>query len=141
MLALGYADLPAIDAILNFCATLMIVSGLIAVKRGKLAWHKGFMITGLLFSVAFLCCYLSYHFGPVPAKRFEGEGIGRVLYLAMLFSHILLAALIVPLVLLTVYRGLRDQREAHKKIARITAPLWLYVSVTGVLIYLVLYQF
>jgi uncharacterized membrane protein YozB (DUF420 family) len=128
-----HSDLPLVDAIFNGLATICIVAGWIAIRRGKKEQHKRWMITALVFSAMFLTCYLIYHFTKEAPTRFQGEGIAKLLYLILLFSHIVLAAAIVPLIAITVWHAARDNLAKHKRIARITMPLWLYVSVTGVL--------
>lgn len=137
---LEHADLPLIDAILNGLATICIVLGWIAIRRGREKQHERWMLAALVFSALFLTCYLTYHFGPTPPRRFDGEGLARTLYLILLISHIILAAAIVPLVAITVWFAARRRLDKHRRIARITLPLWLYVSVTGVLVYVVLYE-
>ncbi|PIE22663.1 MAG: hypothetical protein CSA62_11305 [Planctomycetota bacterium] len=140
-LGIQHSDLPFVDAIFNGLATICIVMGWIAIKRGKENVHKRWMITALVFSTCFLSCYLIYHFGPKEPTHFQGEGIARTLYFILLISHIVLAAVIVPLILITLFFAAKGQLTKHRKIARFTLPLWLYVSVTGVLVYLVLYEF
>lgn len=138
MLAFGFQDLPTLNAILNGCATIAIVMGLIQIKQRREQAHKRWMLTAVVLSAAFLISYVIYHSqGYDPKKPFEGWV--RVAYLAMLLSHIVLAVAVVPLVLITVVLGLRDNRPRHRKLARWTVPIWLYVSVTGVLVYLCIY--
>lgn len=127
-------DLPAINATLNACAALCMVWGVIAIKRGQESLHKKLMLTAVAFSTVFLACYLVYH-GFADSKKFLVEGFWRYAYFAMLISHVILAVVVVPLVLLAVAHGLRDRREKHRRIVRFAFPIWLYVSVTGVLVY------
>ncbi len=141
MLALGYADLPAIDASLNFLAATMMICGIVAARRGNIAAHKKFMCAALGFVVIFLGCYLTLHFGPVPPMKFEGEGTSKILYGIFLASHVILAAINAPLVLITAIHGAKGRAEKHRRLARWTIPVWLYVSITGVVIYLILYHF
>ncbi|MEM7203757.1 MAG: DUF420 domain-containing protein [Planctomycetota bacterium] len=131
--------LPEINAGLNALAFVLIVGGLIAIKRGNEMLHKRLMLTAVGVSALFLVSYLYYH-AQVGHVEFGGEGTIRTVYLVILFSHIVLAAVQVPLIVATVVLGLRDRRAAHRKVAKITAPVWLYVSVTGVVVYWMLYQ-
>lgn len=133
------ADLPALNASLNALATSFLIAGYISIRRGHPRIHKRFMIAALAASAAFLASYVIYH-ANAGSRPFPGEGPIRVLYFAILLTHVPLAALILPLALLTAFRGLREQFAAHVRVARWTLPLWLYVSVTGVLIYVMLYQ-
>ena len=137
---MGYEDLPALNAILNSISALLIVAGYVFVKKGNHGAHKACMLSAVAVSAAFLTSYLIYHFGPVEENKFQGQGPIRIAYFAMLISHILLAMAVVPLVGVTVIRALKGQLERHKRIARITIWIWLYVSVTGILVYLALYQ-
>ena len=137
--AFDYRILADVDAVLNAVTTALIVAGLLAIKRGKERLHKMLMLSAAGVSALFLVSYVIYHLnvGSVP---FEGVGAIRVVYLAILISHVFLAVVQVPLILRTIYLGLRDRREQHKRWARITAPVWLYVSVTGVVVYVMLYH-
>lgn len=137
--AFDFRILADIDAILNGIAFSLICAGLIAIKRGNVELHKKLMLSAVGCSALFLVCYLTYHITCEPVK-FQGEGTIKAVYYALLITHVVLAAVQVPLILRTVYLGLKDRREAHKKWAKITTPIWLYVSVTGVVIYLMLYQ-
>ena len=137
--------LPSVNAVLNSIATLLLLSGLAQIKRGNRNAHKKTMLTAFGVSVAFLVCYLFYHFGlekitGSPSKKFEGTGVVRTVYLTILVSHIILAATVPFLALSTIYYGLKKKWDKHRKIAKITFPIWLYVSVTGVVIYLMLYH-
>lgn len=136
---MSISDLPAVDATLNACATVFIVAGIVFIKRGQKRAHIACMVTALVISVAFLVCYLTYHLNSEPT-RFAHPGWPKVIYFIILATHIPLAALTVPLVLLTVVPALRQRFDRHKRIARWTYPVWLYVSVTGVLVYFMLYQ-
>lgn len=127
------------NATLNAIAFSLIVAGLIAIKRRREALHKALMLSAVGVSAAFLVSYLIYHFNAEPVK-FTGEGIARVAYYTMLASHIVLAVVQVPLILMTVHAGLKDQRARHLRLAKITTPIWLYVSLTGVLVYVCLYR-
>ncbi|MEC9047146.1 MAG: DUF420 domain-containing protein [Planctomycetota bacterium] len=131
--------LADVDAVLNGVAFVLICAGLIAVKRGNVELHKKLMLAAVVTSALFLACYLTYH-ATCESVKFQGEGAIRPVYFTLLISHIVLAAVQVPLILRTVYLGLKDRREAHKRLAKVTAPIWLYVSITGVVIYFMLYH-
>jgi putative membrane protein len=132
--------LADVNASLNALAFVLILAGLVAIKRRNEGLHRGLMLAATAVSALFLISYLTYHTNAEPV-RFAGEGAIRVVYLAVLWTHIPLAAVQVPLILLTIRAGLRDQRERHRRLAKITAPIWLYVSVSGVVVYLMLYRF
>lgn len=132
-------DLPTLNAALNAACALLLVVGWALVRRGRRAAHRRVMLGALATSAAFLGSYLLYHF-QVGSVRFAGRGAIRAVYLAVLLSHTVLAAAIVPLVLVTVARALGDRFEAHRSIARRTLPLWLWVSVSGVAVYWMLYR-
>ena len=139
--AAGFAlrFLADVDAALNGLAFVLICAGLVAVKRGNVELHKKLMLAAVATSALFLACYLTYH-ATCEAVKFQGEGAARPVYFTLLISHIVLAVVQVPLILRTVYLGLKDRRAAHKKWAKVTTPIWLYVSMTGVVIYLMLYH-
>ena len=134
-------DLPALNATLNAFATVFLTLGYVFIKRGQRNAHRNCMIVAFVISCIFLICYVLHkilvHGVHTP---FGGTGIIRTAYYIMLLTHIVLAMVIVPLILVTLNRALRQRWEFHKKIARWTWPLWMYVSVTGVLVYLMLYQ-
>lgn len=132
----GY--LPDVNALLNTVALVLITSGLVAVKRGELERHKKLMLAAVGVSAAFLVSYLVYHY-VVGSVKFEKQGPIRTVYFAILISHIILAAVQVPLIIATVVLGLRDRLDKHRMLAKITAPVWIYVSVTGVVVYVMLY--
>lgn len=132
--------LAHVDAALNTLATVLIVCGLIAIKRGNVTLHKQLMLSAAAVSAVFLACYLTYHLNAEPVK-FGHQGAIRTAYFALLISHVILAAVQVPLIATTIVLGLKDRRERHKKWAKVTAPMWLYVSVTGVIVYLLLYHY
>ena len=129
----------ALNAVLNGTSAILLAGGYAAIRTGKREAHKRFMISAFLVSCAFLVSYLLYHYrvGHVP---FAGQGIVRPVYFALLFSHSVLAAVIVPLILITLRRAWLERFDKHRLIARWTLPLWFYVSVTGVVVYLMLYQ-
>jgi uncharacterized membrane protein YozB (DUF420 family) len=118
---------------------VLIVSGLVAIKRGAVAVHKALMLAAAGVSALFLASYLTYHL-TTESLHFTGTGWIRAVYYPLLISHIVLAIVQVPLILRTIWLGLKDRREQHKKWAKVTAPIWLYVSVTGVVYYLILYH-
>ena len=132
------ADLPALNAGLNTTAACCLLGGYYWIRRGRVAAHKRFMLAALGFSSLFLISYLIYHF-QVGSVAFTGTGWVRPVYFAILLSHILLAAAILPLAAVTVYRAWNERFESHKRLAHWTLPIWLYVSVTGVIIYWMLY--
>lgn len=132
-------ELPALNAILNSCATVLIVCGLVAIKLRKPKVHSGFMIAALAVSAAFLTSYLVYHFH-VGQVKFAGEGSVRTVYFTILISHVILAIVNLPMIILTVVPAIRERFDKHRKWAKVTAPIWLYVSVTGVIVYLMCYK-
>ncbi|MFP5457962.1 MAG: DUF420 domain-containing protein [Bacteriovoracia bacterium] len=132
-------DLPALNATLNGIATLLLAAGYIAIRRGNKELHKKLMISALGVSALFLISYLIYHYH-AGSKLFPELGWIKTIYLFILIPHIILAAVMVPMILKTFWHAFRQEWESHKKIARWTFPIWMYVSITGVLIYLMLYQ-
>ncbi len=136
---MSVTDLPALNASLNALATVFLVTGWVFIRRKQRDAHRACMLAACTTSAAFLASYLVYHYnvGSVP---FQKQGLIRTVYLSILFTHIVLAAAIVPLVFLTLSRALSQRFDRHRRIARWTLPLWLYVSVTGVVIYLMLYK-
>jgi uncharacterized membrane protein YozB (DUF420 family) len=130
--------LPTVNAFLNGTSAVLLTSGYLFIRRKRILAHRICMLTALGVSTLFLVSYLFYHFqaGSVP---FRGIGVIRLIYFPLLISHIVLATSIVPLALITVYRAWGEQFEQHKRIARFTLPVWLYVSVTGVIVYGMLY--
>jgi uncharacterized membrane protein YozB (DUF420 family) len=136
---MSVTDLPALNATLNAVATVLLTAGWILITRKQRDAHRLCMLSAFGVSAAFLTSYLIYHFnvGSVP---FQKTGTIRTVYLTILFTHIVLAAAIVPMILVTLSRALSQRFDKHRKIARWTMPLWLYVSVTGVVIYVMLYR-
>lgn len=134
-----YSIFPPINATLNGCSALLLVLGRVLIARKKIAAHRAVMLTALATSTLFLISYLYYH-AHVGSIHFRETGWPRTVYLTILTSHTILAAAIVPMVIVTLSRALRERFDRHRAIARWTFPLWLYVSVTGVVIYLMLYQ-
>jgi uncharacterized membrane protein YozB (DUF420 family) len=137
---MDYTQLPHLNAILNSLSAAFLVTGFIFIRRGKIAAHRAMMTCALVSSTLFLISYLIYHFGFQGLTRFTGQGAIRTLYLLILFTHTVLAVVILPFVLVTVTRALRGDFARHRRIARWTFPMWLYVSVTGVIVYLMLYR-
>lgn len=136
---LSYYSLAPLNAILNSTAFFLLVAGFVFIKRKNVRAHRACMISALVVSAAFLLSYLTFHwhYGDV---RFGGQGWIRPVYFAILIPHIILAGFIVPLALVTLYYALRGRFPSHRRVAKWTWPLWLYVSVTGVVIYLMLYK-
>lgn len=136
---MSVTDLPALNASLNALATVILATGWVLIRQKKREAHRRCMLAALAVSTAFLVSYLVYHYyvGSVP---FQKQGPIRIVYFAVLITHVILAAAIVPLVLITVSRALSARFDKHRRIARWTLPLWLYVSVTGVVVYVMLYQ-
>ena len=133
------SDLPALNATLNGLAACFLVAAYIAIRRGHRTVHKRLMLCALTTSALFLTSYLVYHFN-TGSRPFPGQGVVRVIYFSILLTHVVLAIAILPLALTTTARGLWSQFDRHVRIARWTFPIWLYVSVTGVVIYLMLYR-
>ncbi|MGH9173749.1 MAG: DUF420 domain-containing protein [Vicinamibacterales bacterium] len=132
-------DLPALNATLNAISTLFLTTGWAFIRQRRIAAHRACMLAAFAASALFLSSYVVYHanVGSVP---FRGEGAVRILYFSILIPHVVLAALILPLALITLSRALSRRFDKHRQIARWTLPIWLFVSVTGVVIYLMLYQ-
>lgn len=133
------SDLPAVNASLNALCAMFLTLGYIFIKQGRKEAHRNCMVSAFVTSTIFLVCYLVYHFH-AGRTVFRDPPWMRPIYLILLLTHTVLAVVIVPLVLLTLHRAIKERFELHKKIARWTWPLWMYVSVTGVVIYLLLYQ-
>ena len=132
-------QLPTLNAFLNGLSAVLLVGGYVSIRRRKIETHKKFMLAAFTTSCLFLVSYLTYHF-QIGSKRFEGQGLIRPVYFSILISHTILAAAIVPLVIMTLKRALKGNFEPHRRIARRTLPIWIYVSVTGVMVYWMLYQ-
>ena len=131
--------LPHLNACLNTTSALLLFTGYRFIRARNVVAHRACQIAALAISILFLASYLTYHFKH-GATRFQGTGLVRPIYFTILTTHTILAMVIVPLVILTFYRAFRGDFARHRKIARITLPLWLYVSITGVIVYLMLYQ-
>lgn len=132
-------DLPALNATLNSVATVLLIAGLIFIKTGRKRAHVACMVSALVVSAAFLTSYLIYHYNH-GRTDFSHGGLVKVIYFLILFTHIPLAMVNLPMIILTVIPALRQRFDRHKRLARWTYPIWLYVSVTGVLVYLMLYR-
>jgi putative membrane protein len=132
-------DLPAINATLNSFSTVFLLVGWYLIRVNRTKAHVLMMCCALLTSALFLTCYLTYHFN-VPTTRFTAQGVIRPVYFALLISHTILAVIVLPLVIGTVIPALRAHYARHRWIGRWTLPVWLYVSITGVLVYMMLYQ-
>lgn len=133
------AYLPHLNACLNSASALLLFTGYTFIRKRNVVAHRACQIGALLISILFLASYLTYHFNH-GTTRFQGTGMVRTFYFTILTSHTILAMVIVPLVTLTFYRAFRGDFVRHRRIARITLPIWLYVCVTGVIVYLMLYQ-
>jgi len=134
-----YAFFPALNASLNGTSAVLLLTGRVLIAKGRIAAHRICMIAAVVASLLFLGCYLYFHFR-VGNIRFLGEGWSRPVYFTILTSHTILAMVIVPLAIITLNRGLRARYDRHRAIARWTWPLWMYVSITGVIVYYMLYQ-
>jgi putative membrane protein len=136
---IDYTILPAVNATLNGIAAVFLAVGWFFIRRRDIRRHRAAMLSAFTVSALFLISYVVYHanVGSVP---FQGQGTVRLVYFAILITHVILAALILPLALITLSRALSERFDRHRRIARWTLPIWLYVSVTGVMIYLMLYR-
>lgn len=132
-------DLPTLNASLNSLSAILLLAGYLSIKNGKPELHKKLMISALIVSSAFLTSYLIYHWH-VPSKKFPDLGWIKIVYFFILIPHIILAIVMVPMILKTFWHAFRGEWVAHKKIARITFPIWMYVSITGVIVYFMLYH-
>ena len=137
-LAVDVRDLPLVNALLNSVATILLVIAYVAIRRGDIERHKRFMLSATAVSALFLTSYLIYH-GAVGSVRFTHEGLARTVYFVILVPHVILAAVQVPLIVTVLVFALRGSFVRHKRLARVTWPIWIFVSVTGVLVYLMLY--
>lgn len=138
---MNYMWFPPLNASLNALSGIFLLTGYILIRKRQIEWHKRFMLAACTTSVLFLACYVTYHSlrGGV-VTRFAGEGLWKTFYLTILTTHTILAVIILPLAIWTVINGLRMRVPQHRAVARWTFPLWMYVSVTGVLVYFFLYQ-
>ncbi len=131
--------LPHIIGLVNILTTLALLAGLYFIKQNKIDAHRKAMLTAFLLGGVFLVCYVTYHLTN-PANNFRGEGTVRNIYLIILFTHIFLSLIVLPLVLRALFYALTRQFDKHRKIVKFAYPIWLYVSTTGVIVYLMLYQ-
>ena len=136
---MGLSDLPALNATLNGTAAVLLVIGHTCIRRGQMRRHRAIMIAACATSTLFLTSYVIYH-ANIGSKPFPGRGPIRVVYFTILFTHVLLAITVLPLAFITLARGLRGRFDRHVAVARWTFPIWLYVSVTGVIVYVMLYR-
>ncbi|HKD82697.1 MAG TPA: DUF420 domain-containing protein [Candidatus Angelobacter sp.] len=134
-----YSIFPALNATLNGASAVLIATGRVLIGRKQVRLHRACMIAAVVTSSIFLACYLYYH-AHVGSVHFPGQGWVRLLYFTILISHTILAAAVVPLVLISLNYGLRSRFDKHRRIARWAFPVWLYVSITGVVVYVMLYQ-
>jgi uncharacterized membrane protein YozB (DUF420 family) len=137
---LSVNDLPAINASLNFLSAIFLTTGYYFIRRDNRTAHRNCMISAFATSTVFLSCYLYYHFTVEGVTNFVEPGWFRPFYLVLLISHVLLAVAMLPFIFLTLWHAWKGQFEVHRKFAKWAWPIWLYVSVTGVLVYLILYQ-
>ena len=136
---IDYSQLPLVNAVLNGTAAVLILIGIYLIKAGRQRAHRAVMISAFVTSSLFLVSYLTYH-AHIGSKHFSGLGTARTVYFTILLTHTVLAAVVVPMVLVTLTRGLKGRFDRHRPIARWTYPVWLYVSITGVVIYVMLYH-
>jgi putative membrane protein len=136
---IDYTILPTVNATLNAISGVFLLAGYVLIRRRQITAHRNAMLGAFASSTLFLVSYLVYH-AQAGSRPFAGQGTIRYVYFAILISHVILAALILPMALTTLSRGLRGRYVEHKRIARWTFPTWMYVSVTGVIVYLMLYQ-
>jgi len=136
---IDYSTLPAVNATLNATSGIFLLTGYILIKRRQINAHRNAMLAAFASSALFLTSYLVYHYH-AGSRPFPGVGAIRFVYFAILISHVLLAIAILPLAISTLTKGLRGQYVRHKRVAKWTFPLWMYVSVTGVVVYVMLYQ-
>ena len=132
-------DLPAVNASLNAASGILLVIGYALIRARRIELHRKCMIAAFVMSSLFLICYVIYH-AQVGSVRFTRQGFVRPLYFTILITHVTLAALVLPLAIVTLSRGLKARYDRHRRIARWTFPIWLYVSATGVVVYVLLYQ-
>jgi putative membrane protein len=134
---LNVSFLPHLNAVLNSATAIALICGYIFIKKGNTRYHTTSMITAFALSSLFLICYVIYHY-QAPSTKFMGEGLIRGVYFFILITHIILAAIVVPFVLLSIYFAITKQFTKHKKIVKWTFPIWLYVAITGVIVYLMI---
>ena len=140
VLVINYSMLPHLNAMLNGTSALFLIAGYFFIRQRIVRLHRACMLGALTASCLFLISYLIYH-AQVGSVRFQGQGGVRTVYFAVLISHTVLAITVVPLAIMTLRRALQERFDRHRRIARWTLPVWLYVSVTGVIVYFMLYHF
>jgi uncharacterized membrane protein YozB (DUF420 family) len=133
------ADLPTLNAALNATSGILLLTGYVLIRKGHIEAHRRAMLSAFMCSAVFLTSYVIYH-AQAGSKPFAGTGIARTVYFAILVPHVVLAAAVLPMAVVTLRRGLARNDRAHRRIARITLPVWLFVSVTGVAVYVMLYH-
>jgi uncharacterized membrane protein YozB (DUF420 family) len=133
------ADLPALNASLNGASAVLLTIGWLLIRSGRIRLHRRVMIAACVTSALFLTSYVIYH-AQAGSRPFAGTGLARVIYVSILIPHVLLAAAVVPMAAVTLTRGLRRRDAAHRRLARVTLPIWLFVSVSGVIVYVMLYR-
>ncbi|MBR9979040.1 MAG: DUF420 domain-containing protein [Bacteroidetes bacterium] len=138
---MSVSDLPTINALLNGIATTFLIAGFLFIRKKDIRRHRAMMLAAFITSGIFLITYITYHFTTELLTRFQGEGLVRTVYFSILISHSVLAVAVPPLAIITLFRGLKMKVERHRAIARWTLPIWLYVSFTGVVVYVMLYHF
>ena len=136
--AIDVSSLPLVNALLNLTTTILLIIGYVLIRLKKREMHRSVMLTAFFSSALFLVSYVIYHWFKSGPKAYTGDWVS--VYYPVLISHIILAAAILPLAMVTLYRGWVVQIQQHKKIANITYPIWMYVSITGIIIYLMLYR-
>jgi len=136
---LSIADLPHLNAALNAVSAVLLITGWILIKRRRIEQHRIVMIAAVVTSALFLTSYVTYH-ANVGSRPFPGTGIMRTIYFTILIPHVILAAATLPAILITFVRGLRRDDVRHRRLARLTMPVWLFVSITGVIVYVMLYR-
>jgi len=136
--AIDVSSLPLVNALLNLATTILLIIGYVLIRLKKREMHRRVMLTAFFSSALFLVSYVIYHWFKSGPKAYTGDWVS--VYYPVLISHIILAAVILPLAMVTLYRGWVVQIQQHKKIAKITYPIWMYVSITGIIIYLMLYR-
>lgn len=132
-------QLPTLNACLNTISAILLIRGYLLIRRRRIEAHKRTMLAAFAVSTLFLVSYLVYHYN-VGSVKFQGQGTIRVVYFTILLTHTILAAVVAPMILVTLWRAWKNQFDRHRKLARYTLPIWLYVSVTGVVVYLMLYH-
>lgn len=132
-------QLPTLNACLNTISAILLIRGYLLIRRRRIEAHKRTMLAAFAVSTLFLVSYLVYHYN-VGSVKFQGQGTIRVVYFTILLTHTMLAAVVAPMILVTLWRAWKNQFDRHRKLARYTLPIWLYVSVTGVVVYLMLYH-